>query len=82
MSEQSEQFIRVNFCGTLRIKAGYLFFRNKKNEIITGEQYIALSEGEQEEFDQIDVLDGIISVVDFAADGESFALNHAEFEIE
>lgn len=82
MSEQSEQFIRVDFCGTFRIKAKHLFFRNKKNEIITGEQYIALSEDEQEDFDQIDVLDGIISVVDFSEDGESFALNHANFEIE
>lgn len=79
----SEQFIQVDFCGTFRIKAKYLFFRNKKKtEIITGERYIALSEDEQEDFDQIDVLDGMISVVDFGEDGESFALNHANFEIE
>ena len=83
MSEQSEQFIRVDFCGTFRIKAKHLFFRNKKKtEIITGERYIALSEDEQEDFDQIDVLDGMISVVDLGEDGESFALNHAKFEIE
>lgn len=83
MSEQSEQFIQVDFCGTFRIKAKHLFFRNKKKtEIITGERYIALSEDEQEDFDQIDVLDGMISVVDFGEDGESFALNHAKFEIE
>jgi len=81
-SSAMDKFIRVDFCGTFRIKAKHLFFRNKKKEIITGEQYIALTEGGQEEFDQIDVLDGIISVVDFAADGESFALNHAKFEIE
>lgn len=82
MSEQSEQFIQVDFCGTFRIKAKHLFFRNKEKKIITGEQYIALSEDEQEDFDQIDVLDGMISVVDFGEDGESFALNHAKFEIE
>ena len=82
MSEQSEQFIQVDFCGTFRIKAKHLFFRNKKKEIITGKQYIALSEDEQEDFDQIDVLDGMISVVDFGEGGESFTLNHAKFEIE
>lgn len=82
MSEQSEQFIRVDFCGTFRIKAKHLFFRNKKKEIITGKQYLALSEDEQEGFNQIDVLGGIISVADFCEDGESFTLNHAKFEIE